>query len=171
MKIVLLINARFKRTCRLRSNLGFVIMKRDKHGVSNIIHYASERCKRVTRSVMASEVHVLLLGFDNSFEMLEEILCSKVQLKPYLDSKNVFDVIEKVDKTKERRLQIDISSLRGSYANMELTSLGWMPGGSNPVDQLSKTLISGSTPLFKLMTHVIVELSPVGLASVSNRPQ
>lgn len=31
---------------------------------AKIIHYGSSRCKRVTRSVMASEVNALSMGFD-----------------------------------------------------------------------------------------------------------
>lgn len=49
----------------IRSQSGFVDLVVDRHGSANGIHYGSMRCKRVTRSVMASELNPLKLGFGN----------------------------------------------------------------------------------------------------------
>lgn len=49
--------AYFSNVRDMRSQLGFIILMMDDHGAVKIIHYASERCKRVTLLVMDSELH------------------------------------------------------------------------------------------------------------------
>lgn len=115
IKIVMLADTSFGNGRGLRRQLGFVILMIDNNGVSNIIHYGSSRCKRITRSVMASEIHALFLCFDKSYyirHMLEEILGRRLNIEAYVDSKTVFDVIAKDGKRTERIIRIDVSALK-----------------------------------------------------------
>lgn len=60
----------------MKSQLGFVLLVIDETGRENVIHYGSNRCKRVTRSFMASDLHALVLGYDSSYtiqHLVEEI--------------------------------------------------------------------------------------------------
>lgn len=69
--------------------------------------------------MIASEVHALVLGFEEAFvvrHLKEEILDVEVEIHSFVDSKNVFDRIGRDEQTNERRLQIDISVLKESYA-------------------------------------------------------
>lgn len=50
----------FKTDLRLKRQLRFVKRMTDRELRANIVHYGSGRCHRVTRSVMAAEVHALL---------------------------------------------------------------------------------------------------------------
>lgn len=105
-----------------------------------MIHHGSKRCKRVTRSVMSSELHALILGFDYAFiirNLLEEILGRKVRLDAYVDIKTVFDVISKDGNTTERRLKIDTFALRESYERGDKSKVGWIPGDASPADALT----------------------------------
>lgn len=80
----------------IRSELGLVAMIADKEGQTYIIHYGSNRCRRVTRSVMVSELHALLLGFDSFFVMqyiISEFLGRKVEVDALIDYRTVFDII------------------------------------------------------------------------------
>lgn len=91
----------------------------DVREVISIIHYGSKRCRRLKRSVMSSEIHSLVLGFDHAFcirNLLQEILGRKMELRSYVDRQTVIYVISQYGQTNERRLQIDISTLRESYA-------------------------------------------------------
>lgn len=121
----------------------------DDKGVSNIIHYGSARGHRVTRSVMTSEIHALIIGFYHAFKMqdlIEEILQQKVAVKAYVDSKTVFDVIAKDGKTTESRIKIDIYALWESYECGELNKLGWIRGGMRSADTFTKQLVSPKKP-------------------------
>lgn len=60
--------------------------------------------------------------------MTTDVLGRYLKIESYADSKTLFDVIEKDSGTTEKRLQIDIFSLRESYAKGELARLNWIPG-------------------------------------------
>lgn len=136
----------------------------------NIVHYGSSHFHRVTRSVMASEVHALLLGFDNAFpihEILSHILARDLPIEAFVDSKTVFDLIAKDGKTRERKLQIDVSAMRELYSNGELARIAWIPGGINPTEPLTKPVITRTSPLWKLMETNFIDPKPIGWASIS----
>lgn len=90
-----------------------------------MIRFASIRFQRVTISVLAREIHALVLGLDATFPIhnfIGEITGHKHGIEAYVDSKTVFDVISKKGRTTEKRLQIDISFLRESYYRGEFTN-------------------------------------------------
>lgn len=64
IRIVAHSDAAFANAEDLKSQLGFVILMVDDQDTANIVHFGSRRCTRVTRSVMAAELHGLILGFD-----------------------------------------------------------------------------------------------------------
>lgn len=95
--------------------------------MANIVHYASSRCNRVTRSEMKCELHALIMGFDCGFiisDVLSEFLRINLVLKSFIDSKTVFDIIVKDGNSTERRLQVDIYALRESYVRADLAIIG-----------------------------------------------
>lgn len=121
--MVIFTDASFENAKESWSQLGFVIALVDKARRANIVHFVSQRCKRLKRSVMALELHTLILGFDFVFiirNLLEEILDRKVPIDAYVDRKTVLDVTDKDGKTTERILQKDIFALRESYARGEM---------------------------------------------------
>lgn len=166
MRMVLISDASFANARGGKSQLGYIVAMVDGTGRANIIHFASNRCRRVTRSVMASEIHALVIGFDNAFalnHLAQEVLNRKIILDAYVDSRTLFDVIARDGRTSEKRLQIDIHALRQSYSQGELQQLGWIPSELNPADALSKTIVKPTeTPLWKLMRTNNLELDPIG---------
>ncbi|RAL61913.1 hypothetical protein DID88_002402 [Monilinia fructigena] len=64
LKIVVFADASFANNKDYSSQIGYVIIMMDKHNNANIIHWSSIKCKRVTRSVLASELYGLVQGFD-----------------------------------------------------------------------------------------------------------
>lgn len=93
VSLVLLTNASFTIGREMKSQLGYLLQITDKNGRSNIDHHSSGRCRRVTSPDMASEVHDLVLGFDQASSnrhMLEEIPGRNIELHGYVDSKTVF---------------------------------------------------------------------------------
>lgn len=80
----------------------------------NTVHYASWRCRIVTRSIMAAEFHELIEGFDAAYvikDMIKDILGRKVRIHAYIDSKTVFDIVAQQGNSTERRLLIDVCAL------------------------------------------------------------
>lgn len=170
VKLVLVTDASFANARNLRSQIGFVLMMVDNDGVANIIHYGSSRCKRVTRSIMAAEIHGLVYGFDQTYvvrEALEEVLDRKISIEVYVDSKSVFDVVVKDGSTSEKRLQIDIFALRESYSRAELNKLGWIPGSKNIADPLTKVITRyKDNELMKVMKSNMVNMTDIGWADI-----
>lgn len=137
----------------------------DDNGNAKIIHFGTNRYRRAVRSVMAEEIHALVLGFDFAFaiaHMLEEVLRTATGMEAYVNCKTVFDVSSNDSNTGQRKLQIDISSIRKRNAREEMGTRVWLPGKTNPADTLKMSLIKKNTPLWAVMTNNKVKLRPVG---------
>lgn len=131
MKLVVLSDAAFGNSRGYRSQLGYVILLTDASGTSNIIHYTSNRFKRVTRSVLAAEVNALILAFDSCYliqDMKHEIIGIPLDMDAFVDSRTLVLVVATDGATPKNRLQIDISTLREIYESGELSKINWMPG-------------------------------------------
>ncbi|RAL67679.1 hypothetical protein DID88_008420 [Monilinia fructigena] len=66
LKIVVFADASFANNKDYSSQIGYVVVMMDKHDNANIIHWSSIKCKRITRSVLASELYGFVQGFDIS---------------------------------------------------------------------------------------------------------
>jgi hypothetical protein len=64
LSLLVFINASFANNKDLSSQIGFVIALTDQNQSANILHWSSIKCKRVTRSVLASKLYALAHGFD-----------------------------------------------------------------------------------------------------------
>ena len=165
--LVLMTDASFANAEGKKSQLGYVIAMVDDKGRCNILHYGSNKCKRIARSVMAAEVIALVLGYDVAFvvkDLVEEILGREVKLEVMIDSRTVFNVIAKDGQTAEKRLQIDVLALRQSYDAGELEQFSWIPGSVNPADALTKPVISLKSPLYMMMSTNVFDIDPKGWA-------
>jgi hypothetical protein len=135
------------------SQIGYVIALADKDGNANLIHWQSVKCRRVTRSVLASELYALSLGFDNAATLrstLDHIFpgsCEgkggkegsrNIPLTLCVDSKSLYDCLIKLGTTQEKRLMIDILCLRQSYERREIAEILWIKGEKNPADAMTK---------------------------------
>ena len=134
-------NASHANNTDLSSQIGYVITLADNTNKANVIHWSSVKCKRVTRSVLASELYALAHGFDMSFAMkstIDAIMGKAIPMVICTDSKSLFDCITKLGTTQEKRLMIDILCLREAYERREIAELRWIRGNSNPADAMTK---------------------------------
>ena len=103
----------------LSSQIGFVITLVDKDNKANILHWSSIKCKRVTRSVLASELYGMAHGFDTGAAIkatIEKILqLERLPLILCTDSKSLYNCLVKLGTTQEKRLTVDLMCLRQSY--------------------------------------------------------
>ncbi len=108
-------DAAFANNADLSSQLGFIVLLKDKNDSQAIIHYGPWKCQHVTRSVLRAEVYafshcldfVLVLTHD-----LSSMLGRKVSTVLFTDSKCLFDTITKLSTVAEKRLLIDIAAIR-----------------------------------------------------------
>lgn len=122
------------------SQLGYVIAMVDNANVANVIAYASRRCRRVTRSVLASELLALVAGYDMAASLatqLGEILGRTIPVWCIIDSKTVFNVVTRLGSVTEKRLMPDVSDLREEHLAQRLR-LFWGPSSENCADPFTK---------------------------------
>ncbi|RAL58350.1 hypothetical protein DID88_005767 [Monilinia fructigena] len=143
IKLTVFTDASFANNLDFSSQIGHVTCLVDKYDNANIIHWASIKCKRITRSVLASELYGLVFGFDVGAAIkgsINAIIKPKKQIPLVIciDSKSLYELLTKLGTTAEKRLMIDIMSLRQSYERREITEIKWIDGNSNPADAMTK---------------------------------
>jgi hypothetical protein len=144
LKLIIFTDASFANNKDLSSQIGYVIVLADGADKANIVHWTSVKCKRVTRSILASELYALALGFDIGAALkgtFDEIFGQKDDPIPLViatDSKSLYHCLVKLGTTHEKRLMIDVMALRQSYERREIAEIRWIDGGSNPADAMTK---------------------------------
>jgi hypothetical protein len=96
----------------------------------NVIYYSSTKCKRVTRSVLASEIYSIVNRFNigttivTTLRMVTERLGLLVILLVICtDSYSLYECLVKLRITKEKRLIINIIALRQLYKRREIAEI------------------------------------------------
>ena len=64
LRLAVFTDSSFANNLDMSSQIGFVIVIFDQDNKANIVHWASVKCKRVTRSVLAAKLYAMSLGFD-----------------------------------------------------------------------------------------------------------
>ena len=154
LKLVVFTDASFANNTDQSSQIGYVIVLADQDNKANIIHWSSTKCKRVTRSVLASELYAMAHGFDVAAVLkaaIEKILTLENPLPLTLctDSKSLYDCLVKLGTTQEKRLMVDLMSLRQSYERRQIQHIQWIDGNNNPADAMTKS--KACTALSKLI--------------------
>ena len=142
LRLIVFTDGSFANNRDYSSQIGYVIVLADKDQNANILHWSSTKCKRITRSVLASELYAMVNGFDMAASLkatIEGILHAPVPLITCTDSKSLYDCLVKLGTTNEKRLMIDVMSLRQSYERREIAEVKWIDGKSNPADAMTKS--------------------------------
>ncbi|MEM6805930.1 MAG: hypothetical protein AAF696_31325 [Bacteroidota bacterium] len=121
-------DASFANNPNLSSQLGYIVLLCDKNDNCKILHYTSYKSRRVVRSVLGAEVYAMADAFDYSYKLkhdLETILDKHIPLRIITYSKSLFDIITRNSSSIEKRLMIDIKSVRHGYESMEISDIGF----------------------------------------------
>ena len=154
-KLYVFVDGSFANNADLTSQIGFVIVlgteKRPENEnafelTGNLIHWSSTKCKRITRSVLASEIYGMSSGFDYGYVISTTIATIVNRLgqetPPSLvlctDSKSLYQCLVQLGTTTEKRLMIDVMGLRQSYERREIDEIRWINGHDNPADAMTK---------------------------------
>ena len=130
---------------------------------ANIIHWSLIKYKRVTRSVLASELYNIAYGFNIGAiikSILDKILQVNLPLVLCTDSKSLYDCLVRLGTTQEKRLIIDLMCLRQAYERRQITEVKWIDGDTNPADAMTKG--KPCTALSRLINTNRIELRAVG---------
>ena len=162
LQVAVFTDSSFANNSDLSSQIGFVILIVDNNKKANIIHWASVKCKRVTRSVLAAELYAMSLGFDNAVTIkstIQQILNRPINLTIYIDSKSLYDCLVKLGSTTEKRLMVDIMCLRQAYERREITEVIWIEGRCNIADATTKDRAKCSNSLKNLVDTNRLDIS------------
>ncbi|KHJ31246.1 hypothetical protein EV44_g0287 [Erysiphe necator] len=164
LRLVVFTDASFANNRDLSSQIGFVITLADDSNKANIIHWSSLKCKRVTRSILASELYAVAHGFDTAIVLkstIEKILQkNNLPLILCADSKSLYDCLVKLGTTQEKRLMVDLMCIRQSYERRQITEIRWIDGNSNPADAMTKG--QPCSALTRLIDTNMINITPFG---------
>lgn len=147
LQLVVFTDSSFVNNRDLSSQIGFIVCLADSTNKANIIHWSSIKCKRVTRSVLAAELYGMAHRFDIGVVIkatLGKLLQADIPLILCTGSKSLYDCLVKLGTTHEKRLMIDVMSLRQSYERREVTEVKWIHGHNNPADSMTKAKVSSA---------------------------
>jgi hypothetical protein len=131
----------------------------------NLLHASSTKSKRVTRSVLASEIYGMVSGVDIAIavnstikKITKQMGFPATQIIVCTDSFSLYECLVKLGTTKEKRLMIDIMALRQSYERREIAEIRWINGEDNLADAMTKMSPNPSLKTFLDENQVIVRV-------------
>ena len=66
LRLLVFMDALFINNKDLSSQIGYILVLADIINKANIVHWSLIKCKRITRSVLASELYIIVYGFNIS---------------------------------------------------------------------------------------------------------
>ena len=141
VKIHVYADAAFAGNNDLTSQLGYVIALVDDNGTANVIHYSSTKARRATKSVLAAKLFAVAAAFDYASTLkgcIDDIYARDVPLVLCTYSRSLFELVIGLTSTTEKRLLIDLASLRKSYELRDIAEIVWIRSEANPSDGLTK---------------------------------
>jgi hypothetical protein len=111
----------------------------------NIIYWFFVKCKRITRSVLASEVYAMVEGVNIAIAIgttIDRIITKLGALSVFIvvctNSLFFYECLVKLGTTKEKKLIINIIAIRQAYERQEMRNIRWINNRNNPADAMIK---------------------------------
>ncbi|KAI0997433.1 hypothetical protein K3495_g10752 [Podosphaera aphanis] len=153
MRLFVFVDGSFANNNDMSSQIGFVIVLANEEAendsftiTGNVVHWSSTKCKRITRSVLASEIYAMANGVDMAISInttINKIVAQlgepAISLVVCTDSFSLYECLVKLGTTKEKRLMIDIMALRQAYEQHEVCDIRRIDGSDNPADAMTKS--------------------------------
>jgi hypothetical protein len=141
LRLMIFTNSFFANKRDFSSQIDYVICLSNSTNTTNILHWFSVKCKRVTRSVLAIELFAMIHDFDVDSVLkvtLTKMIDTLVSLILIIDSKSLYDCLIWLNITVEKRLTIDVMILRQCYERREIIEMKWVHETNNSVDSMTK---------------------------------
>ena len=162
LQLVVFTDSSFANNRDLSSQIEYVICLANATNKANIIHWSFVKYKRVTRSVLAAELYEMVHEFDLNAVIkgtFTKIMQTDIPLVLCTDSKSLYECLVKFGITQEKRLMIDVMSLRQSYERREVIEVKWIHGQNNSANSMTK--IKPNTAL-----KTIIETNHINLNTI-----
>jgi hypothetical protein len=111
----------------------------------NIIHWLSVKCKRITKSVLASEVYTMAEGVNMAVAIgttINKIVAKLGALSVFIvvctDFLFFYECLMKLGTIKEKRFIINIMAIRQVYERQKVRDIRWIDNKDNPADAMTK---------------------------------
>ena len=130
----------------------------DQHNNCNLFSWQSKRLKRIVRSTLAAETLAMCEGVDAALyvsavysDMAFNDSSRKLPLQVLTDNKSLQDALKSSKYVSDRRLRIDIGSLKEliDYEHMQIC---WVPTDEQLADVLTKTGVNADKLIDTLVT-------------------
>jgi hypothetical protein len=159
-KLFVFVNGSFANNKDFSSQIGYlIIIANETETIStgtdeftikgNLIHYSFTKTKRVTRSVLASEIYSMVgdvdiaIAINTTIKIITEQLgFPQTPIVVCTDLYLLYECLVKLGTTQEKRLIIDIIALRQSYERREITEIRWIDRKDNPADTMTKSTLN-----------------------------
>ncbi len=161
LRLVIFIDSSFVNNSDLSSQIDYVICLADATH-ENILHWSSIKRKRITRNVLAIELFAMIHDFDVDFVLkvtLTKMIDTFISLILITDSKSLYDCLIRLSTTIEKRLMIDVMTLRQFYERREITEMIWIHDINNSIDSMIK--IKSSTVL-----KTMIDINQISLNTI-----
>lgn len=116
---------------------------------SNIIYQSLTKCKRVTYSVLVSEIYGITRGFDLGYvltytlnSIFKKLSLLEIPLVICTDSYSLYQCFVQLGTTNEKRLIIDIMALYQAYKAREIYEIRQIYSDDNLVDVMTKARLN-----------------------------
>ena len=126
LQLLIFTNSSFVNNKDLSSQIRYILVLADLSNKANIVYWSLVKYKRVTKSVLASELYTIAHGFNIS-AVIKAIV--KLQLNTSLlltlctDSKLIYKCLIKLGTTQEKRFIINVMYLRQSYKRHKIAKV------------------------------------------------
>jgi hypothetical protein len=131
----------------------------------NIMHWSSTKCKRITRSTLASKVYGIMNGVDIGIIFAITLKMIIIQLnQPEIllvictNLYSLYECLVKLGTTQEKRLIIDILALRQSYERRKIAEIRWIYNRDNPADAFTKITANSSLEQLVSTNKLVVRM-------------
>ncbi|CAB4022652.1 Hypothetical predicted protein [Paramuricea clavata] len=130
---------------------GYLVLLVGESGRFSPIWWNSKKIRRVVRSTLAAETLALAEGIDNSIflcTLLAELMYGKpyptmFPIECYTDCNSLYEALKSVKSVSEKRLRLDISSIKELIEAKQITSVNWCSTNRQLADSLTK---KGASP-------------------------
>jgi hypothetical protein len=164
LRLVIFIDVFFANNRDLLSQIEYVICLIDASNTTNILHWSSVKCKKVTRSVLAAELYAMIYDFDVDL-MLKSILTKMfdvlISLILVTNSKSLYDCLVRLDIIVEKSLIINVIILRQNYKWREIIKVKWISDDHNPSNSITMSEFKASLTLKKMIDINQIKLNLV----------
>ena len=142
LQLLVFTNTAFANNKDFSSQIRALLVAANANNDANILYWVFVKCKRVTRSVLASELLGMVYRFDMAHLIkttLNLILNKDIPLVVYINSKSLYNCLVKLGTTQEKRLIIDVMCIREAYKRREIAQVKWINSKSNLTNSITKS--------------------------------